>query len=126
MDIGVGLATPWDADEHDFPPFPHDPAGIQYGLLVTGTFDNQCDRASDACVVKGRFVECAADASLLSQVSAAFGSFGWSGEAVKVLNGLLEESGFSVINEGIRAMWNPDEESLEKCIEYGKEIAKGA
>ena len=64
--------------------------------------------------------------SFKNKKAASFGCYGWSGESVKVLNGLLEESGFSIINDGIRAMWNPDEESLKKCIDFGKEIVKGA
>ncbi|MBY8989662.1 MAG: anaerobic nitric oxide reductase flavorubredoxin [Candidatus Lokiarchaeota archaeon] len=56
--------------------------------------------------------------------AAAFGCYGWSGESIQVLNELLKKSGFSVINEGIRALWNPDDESIEKCLEFGREIAK--
>jgi len=56
--------------------------------------------------------------------AAAFGCYGWSGESVKVLTEHLEKSGFSIINDGIRAKWNPDDESIDKCIEYGKEIAR--
>ncbi|MHA2180887.1 MAG: anaerobic nitric oxide reductase flavorubredoxin, partial [Promethearchaeota archaeon] len=37
--------------------------------------------------------------------AAAFGCYGWSGESVKVLTGHLENSGFSIINDGIRAKW---------------------
>ncbi|MFX1287594.1 MAG: flavodoxin domain-containing protein, partial [Promethearchaeota archaeon] len=55
--------------------------------------------------------------------AASFGCYGWSGESVKILKELLEKSGFSVINDGIRALWNPDEESIEKCVEFGREIA---
>jgi flavorubredoxin len=54
--------------------------------------------------------------------AAAFGCYGWSGEAVKELNLLLEKSKFELMNEGIRAMWNPDDESRAKCVEFGKEI----
>ncbi len=55
--------------------------------------------------------------------AASFGCYGWSGESIKVIKEHLEKSGFSVINDGIRALWNPDDESLEKCIEFGREIA---
>ena len=41
-----------------------------------------------------------------------------------VLRELLEKAGFSIINDGIRAKWNPDDESLAKCNEFGREIAK--
>ena len=55
--------------------------------------------------------------------AASFGCYGWSGESIKVIKEHLEKSGFSVINDGIRTMWNPDDESIEKCIEFGREIA---
>ncbi len=55
--------------------------------------------------------------------AASFGCYGWSGESIKVIKEHLEKSGFSVINDGIRALWNPDDESLEKCVEFGREIA---
>ena len=55
--------------------------------------------------------------------AASFGCYGWSGESIKIIKEHLEKSGFSVINDGIRALWNPDDESLEKCVEFGREIA---
>jgi len=54
--------------------------------------------------------------------AASFGCYGWSGESIKVIKEHLEKSGFSVINDGIRALWNPDDESLKKCVEFGREI----
>ena len=56
--------------------------------------------------------------------AAAFGCYGWSGESVKVLNKTLLDSGFEVASEGLRNMWNPDEDALIASLEYGKEIAK--
>ena len=53
---------------------------------------------------------------------ASFGCYGWSGESVKELNHLLEKSKFELMNEGIRALWNPDDESREKCVEFGKKM----
>ena len=55
--------------------------------------------------------------------AASFGCYGWSGESIKVIKEHLEKSGFSIINDGIRALWNPDQESIEKCVEFGREIA---
>lgn len=55
--------------------------------------------------------------------AATFGCYGWSGESIKIIKEHLENSGFSIINDGIRALWNPDQESIEKCVEFGKEIA---
>lgn len=56
--------------------------------------------------------------------AASFGSYGWSGEAVKVLNEELKESGFELVGEGIRANWTPDEKVLEKAVAYGRELAR--
>lgn len=100
--------------------------------IITEVFKSKIVLVGSPTVNKGILTSIAAimeeikGLSFKNKKAASFGCYGWSGESIKVLNGLLEESGFSIINEGIRAMWNPDEESLEKCIEYGKEIAKGA
>lgn len=55
--------------------------------------------------------------------AAAFGCYGWSGESVKVITGNLESAGFSVVDAGIRSLWNPDAKGIETCIEYGKKVA---
>jgi len=55
---------------------------------------------------------------------AAFGCYGWSGESVKIISGILEESGFDVVDGGLKVMWNPDNESITKCAEFGKRIAR--
>jgi len=54
---------------------------------------------------------------------AVFGTYGWSGESPVILKGSLEEAGFDVIDEGIKALWNPDEEALERCVDYGVMLA---
>ncbi len=54
--------------------------------------------------------------------AAAFGSYGWSGEAVKIINEKLEGSGFDIVDEGLRLSWSPDEGSKNKCREYGREF----
>ncbi len=53
---------------------------------------------------------------------ASFGCYGWSGESIKVLNNSLDEAGFERIHEGIKAMWNPDEESLSQCEQFGRDF----
>lgn len=56
---------------------------------------------------------------LKKKKAAAFGSYGWSGEAVKLLNKELAAAGFTVIGEGLRSMWRPDK---DECIKYGEEL----
>lgn len=55
---------------------------------------------------------------------AAFGSYGWSGESIKLITEELEKSGINTINSGIRELWTPDEEALERCRDFGKNIAE--
>ncbi len=55
---------------------------------------------------------------------AAFGSYGWSGEAIKLLTEELEKAGIKTINSGIRELWNPDEEALNRCRDFGKSIVE--
>ena len=55
--------------------------------------------------------------------AAAFGCYGWSGESVKVITEALKKAGFEIINDGIKTLWNPDDEAIKKCIEYGSSFA---
>lgn len=55
--------------------------------------------------------------------AAAFGCYGWSGESVKVINELMADAGFEVINEGYRNQWNPDADSQNAAVDFGKKIA---
>ncbi|WP_027176076.1 anaerobic nitric oxide reductase flavorubredoxin [Desulfovibrio aminophilus] len=55
--------------------------------------------------------------------AAAFGSYGWSGESVKMLNEHLRGCGFEVPDEGLRELWAPDGEGLHRCREFGRRFA---
>lgn len=56
--------------------------------------------------------------------AAAFGSYGWSGDAVKQINEHLANAGFEVVDEGIKTLWVPDDEATAKCVEYGEQFAE--
>lgn len=56
--------------------------------------------------------------------AAAFGSYGWSGDAVKQINEHLAGAGFEVVDEGIKTLWVPDDEATAKCVEYGEQFAE--
>ena len=55
--------------------------------------------------------------------AAAFGCYGWSGESVKLIAAQLAAAGFEVVDNGIRALWNPDAEAVDACAAYGKKLA---
>ena len=55
--------------------------------------------------------------------AAAFGCYGWSGESVKILSEQLAKSGFEVVGDGLRAMWQPGDEELARALAFGKDFA---
>ena len=62
--------------------------------------------------------------SFKNKKGAAFGAYGWSGEGVKLIGDHLAKAGFELVNDGLRVLWNPDQEAVEKCVDLGKEFAK--
>jgi len=57
-------------------------------------------------------------------IGAAFGSYGWSGEAVKEIEDILAEMKVEKAGEGIRVKNVPDAEVLTRCYELGKTMAE--
>lgn len=55
---------------------------------------------------------------------AAFGSFGWSGEAPRMLSQGLKDAGLLVDLEPISCKYQPTAEDLEKCVQFGEAFAK--
>jgi flavorubredoxin len=58
------------------------------------------------------------------KVGAAFGSFGWSGEAVKHINGFLEEMGTEIVDPGIKVKNVPTHEDYQKCFDLGVKVGQ--
>lgn len=61
---------------------------------------------------------------LKDKVGAAFGSYGWSGEAVGIMTRALEDRGVRVIGEGVRVKRAPGAEGLTRCRELGRAVAE--
>ncbi|MBW2266526.1 MAG: FprA family A-type flavoprotein [Deltaproteobacteria bacterium] len=59
-----------------------------------------------------------------NKIGAAFGSYGWSGEAVKLINKELEAMKFELIDPGVKIQYVPNEQGTEACHELGKKIAQ--
>jgi anaerobic nitric oxide reductase flavorubredoxin len=59
-----------------------------------------------------------------NKVGAAFGTYGWSGECVKLIEEILEKSKIKILQEGIKFKWQPTKEELEKCEEFGRSFAQ--
>lgn len=61
--------------------------------------------------------------SFKGKKAAAFGSYGWSGESVGILNEELKKIGFELMDDGLKLLWVPDEAGLEKCRVFGRSLA---
>ena len=59
-----------------------------------------------------------------NKIGAAFGSYGWSGEAVKIIEEHLDRCKISVVAEGVRAKWQPKSDDITRCQELGHKIAQ--
>jgi len=59
----------------------------------------------------------------LNKVGAAFGSYGWSGEAVKLVRKELEQMKFNVIDPGVKIQYVPAEKDIQACYALGRKIA---
>jgi flavodoxin short chain len=58
------------------------------------------------------------------KVGAAFGSYGWSGEAPIQIADRMRAMGMKVIDPVLRVQWQPDDKDLKECERLGKDIAK--
>jgi flavorubredoxin len=59
-----------------------------------------------------------------NKIGAAFGSYGWSGESVKLINKELEAMKFDIIDSGIKIQYVPDKKGKDACFELGRKIGK--
>lgn len=71
-----------------------------------------------------KYVESLSKLPLKGKVGAAFGSYGWSGEAAGVISRMLKGYGMQVIEPDLRIKRMPEGEGVEVCRELGKLIAK--
>jgi flavorubredoxin len=56
--------------------------------------------------------------------AAAFGSYGWSGEAVKMIEDQLKNLKLKVINEGLMARFHPNQGDAERLVNLGEQFGK--
>jgi flavorubredoxin len=56
-------------------------------------------------------------------IGAAFGSYGWSGEAVGHVEEILNAMKIELVGESIKARYVPDDDALAKCFSLGELVA---
>jgi len=59
-----------------------------------------------------------------NKIGAAFGSYGWSGESVKLLNEAMTEMKFDLIDDGLKVKYVPETGDLANCVELGRKVGQ--
>ena len=57
-------------------------------------------------------------------IGAAFGSYGWGGEAVKQIEVALDEMKVERVAESVKVKYVPDDEALQNCFNLGVQVAE--
>jgi flavodoxin I len=70
-----------------------------------------------------KFIDSLAKANAKGKIGAAFGSYGWSGEAPGMIAEKMRELGIKVIDPVLRVQYQPAEKDLEECKRLGKDLA---
>ncbi|MEM2104602.1 MAG: flavodoxin domain-containing protein [Candidatus Bathyarchaeia archaeon] len=94
-----------------------------YDAIIVGTPTYHHDTTTD---MKRLFEEAAVkDINLKDKVGAAFGSYGWSGEAPRlVLEIMKNRFDMDVTEPPLLIKYKPDQAGLEKCVDLGRRIAE--
>ena len=58
------------------------------------------------------------------KLGASFGSYGWSGEAINMIEDRLRGLKLRVPVKGVRAKLIPNQEELQRCHDLGKQLAQ--
>lgn len=59
-----------------------------------------------------------------NKLGAAFGSYGWSGEAVKIITECFEDMKVELVEPGLRVKFAPSKDDLDKCVELGRKVGQ--
>ena len=98
--------------------------------LITEIFKSRGVIVGSSTVYKGILGDTAAVLEMINwlkfknKIGAAFGSYGWSGESVKIIETRLKEAGIEIAMEGIRAQYNPSPEEIKACEAFGEAFAE--
>jgi len=49
---------------------------------------------------------------------------GPAGAGKSTISKVFSKAGFTVVDEGLKTLWNPDDMSRKTCVEYGQKLAK--
>lgn len=59
-----------------------------------------------------------------NKIGGAFGTYGWSGECIKIIEEHFAKAGIPLVRPGISCKWRPSADELKACHKFGKEIGE--
>lgn len=71
-----------------------------------------------------KFVDELVGAGATGKDGAAFGSYGWSGEAPIMIAEKMRNGGINVLDPVLRVQYKPNEKDLKECNRLGKDLAE--
>lgn len=115
-------------------------AGVQYKIVnvsVTDRNDALVDVFRSKCIIIGSptlnnralptiapILEDIRGLRFKNKIGAAFGSYGWSGESVRIIEEHFGQCSIPLARPGIKCKWQPRAEDLVSCRAFGKEIGE--
>jgi len=100
--------------------------------VITEVFKSRAVLVGSSTINRGTLASVAAILEMIqglkfkNKKAAAFGCYGWSGESTKIISDSLQESGFEMVDEPMKVNWNPDNATVQQCVEYGKRFAQNS
>ena len=94
--------------------------------MITEIFKSKAFLVGSSTINRGilsgaaSIIEMIAGLGFKNKKAAAFGSYGWSGESVGIIESRLKDAKLEVIEPGLKVLWNPDDEGYAKGVEFGK------
>lgn len=92
--------------------------GAKGYIIGSSTHDN------DMLPTMAGFMEFLKGLKPKNRIASAFGSYGWSGGAVKQIEGVLKEAGIEVVGPSMSVKYVPDEGEIKGCYDFGVNFAK--
>ena len=71
-----------------------------------------------------KFVDKLVKAGAKGKDGAAFGSYGWSGEAPTMIAEKMRNGGMNILDHVLRVQYKPNEKDLKECNRLGKDLAE--
>jgi flavodoxin I len=71
-----------------------------------------------------KFIDNMIKAGIKGKVGAAFGSYGWSGEAPGMIAEKMRKGGMNVLDPVLRVQYKPGDKDIKECERLGKDLGE--